>query len=129
MTGAFDSRKTDAPAPLLILAAAVLIAAGVGASVWTLWQSLRAAPAISPPADAPADLSPPPPPTAAGASAPAAAPLRGGEFVTDFEQMRQRAATGQATAAVLRREQKAGAGSPWSEDQIKAVERGDLAIR
>ncbi len=132
MNGASNSGRTDAPAPLVIFTAVVLIAAGVGASVWTLWQSLRSAPVAPPAADAPAApllASPLQQSSASGAPASTSAPLRGGEFNTDFEQMRQREATGQAAAAVLRRARKAGAGSPWTEDQVQAVERGDLAIR
>ncbi len=124
MTGAFNGRQHDAPAPLMITAAAVLIAAGVGASVWTLWHTLRA------PAGAPAAAADKPAPAMAPAvPVQAAAPARGGEFTTDFEQMRRRAQTARATAEVLRRARRANDGSAWTEEMIKAVERGDVAIR
>ncbi len=126
MNGAFNGRQPDAPAPLMIIAAAVLIAAGVGASVWTLWHTLRAPPGAAPEALAAAKPAPAMP---AAVPAQAAAPARGGEFTTDFEQMRQRAQTARTTAEVLRRARRANANSAWTEEMIKAVERGDVAIR
>lgn len=130
MNGAPGGGKTEISAPM-VYAAAILIAAGVCASVWTVWQTLRAPPAVEPVAFAPATSGEIP---AASDQPPAARPqelplVRGGEFATDFELMRQRAQTARATAEVLRRAAQANPAAAWPAEQIKAVECGEVAIR
>jgi hypothetical protein len=130
MIGVFKEHKTDRSAPLMTILIVLLIVGGVGASVWTLWQALRATPDTRPCAVAPAEPSPAPEASATLATPmPDATPLHNENVAHSFEQMRQQEANNLETAATLRRAQKAGRGAPWTEEQIQAVERGDLAIR
>ena len=130
MSAVFKDRQTDRSTPLMTIVIVLLIVGGVGASAWTLWQALRATPDIPPPpVAASVEPSPAAPPDTLVTPVADTMPLREEDISQRFEQMRQQEASNRETAAILRRAQKAGHGATWTEEQIQAVERGDLAIR
>lgn len=111
----------------LVLYAALLFALfGVGLSVWMVIKTLSEPLSLNPPTPSPAAHAQTEP--AALETKPEETIFYGSEFITDRELLREREQVARETAEVLRRQAQEEPETALSEDDIRAVERGDMVL-